>query len=449
MHNRILTRSLLFTLSALIVLLPSCYKNEIQFGNELINSDTRLITIDTVTPELSTYVLDSFATDGYGRLVVGRVVDPYLGTTNASSYFQLGLPTKTSITAELPTTAIYDSIELYLKPDSTWHGDTTKAQTFTLSELAYQPEYSYHDQLYNTSSVELRSVAAWGSKTLAYRPMRRDTISIRLSDTKGNELFQKIKNKAEEIQNETKWLNYLKGLVLQVASSDNGAIYSIPIGDSTISVRLHYHVTLPVRDERVIEFPLTRTAYQFNRVVTDRTGTSLEPTYRGQKLFPATKTTPYSFTQSGTGVMMKITFPSLRSVLKLAETVRLLDAKLILRPIETSWDYGVFPLPSSLFMVQTDERDLIGSTLASSSGSNLQASPQIDIITKHDTRYEYNVTSYISYLLNTAGTEKTGMFVMQETPGTAKMMDRAVFGSPDHPTQAYRTELQITIMALE
>jgi hypothetical protein len=440
-------RTVCCSLLVLTTLLTSCYKNQIEFGNDLNESDTRVVTVDTVTPVLSTYVLDSFPTSASNLLLLGRVIDPLLGTTNASSFFQLGLPTKSNITDDLPNDASYDSLALIMTPGNTYYGDTTKAQTLSVYELAYQPQYSYADRLYNTDNVQ-KLATPWASQSVKVGPVRGDSLFIRLNNSKGLELFNKIRTKASEVQNEDNFLNYIKGFCVQVADNDNGAVYNFGIGDSTMKMRLYYHVTLPYKQDKVIEFPITRSAYQFNRIVTDRSGTALTPQYTGQKEFFASKAAPFGFTQTGTGVMLKIKFPYLREVLKLSSTVKLLNAQLILRPVEKTFDYSVFPLPPSIYMSQTDATNSIGYSIPDITTSSTQyASPIIDEIYKLDSRYVFNVTSFINYLLSTANSTENGVFVMEEVPGQAKLMNRAVMGSWQNPQ--YRTQLVLTMMTID
>src|SRR5262245_30451548 len=99
-------------------LMESCYKKEIQFGNNLAESHTRLITVDTVTPVMSTYVLDSFATSATNMAFIGRYNDTWLGNTTASTYLQFGAPyLSEDVSTLIPNDAVYDSLEITLKPN--------------------------------------------------------------------------------------------------------------------------------------------------------------------------------------------------------------------------------------------------------------------------------------------------------------------------------------------
>lgn len=432
-------------LCLLITLFTSCYKEEIKFGDIGGDSYTRIITIDTITPVLSTIVLDSFPTSNNGILLIGRWEDPLLGATRASSYFQMGLPASvTSIT--FPNDAVYDSLALTLKPNKQYYGDTSQAQTFSVYELAYQPDYTYANSLFNTSTTT-RLSAPLGSITQRIRPGRNDSLQIRLPNAKGAELFNKIKVQAQEIKSEDNFLNYLRGFCIQVNDSDKGAIFGFN-ADSSVKMKLYYHTTIPVYQEHVIEFALTRTSYQYNQVLTNRTGTALEALSAGQEEFFTSKQYPYAFTQAGTGVMMKMKFPSLRTILGLGSVVKLLSAKVVIKPVEQTFDEYGYRLPDTLFLAQTDATNTIGNSIPDAGGSaTLYSSPFIDYIYRLNTNYTFDVSTYINYLLNTPGTTEGGVFVLEEYPGSAKKMNRALMGSWNHPK--YRTQLVLTVMTVE
>ncbi|WP_350340008.1 DUF4270 family protein [Paraflavitalea speifideaquila] len=97
-------------------LLISCYKEPIKFGDMGNDNYTRVITIDTITPILSTYVLDSFPTSNNNILLIGRWEDPLMGTTRANTFFQLGLPASIA-NLTFPNDAVYDSLAMTLRPN--------------------------------------------------------------------------------------------------------------------------------------------------------------------------------------------------------------------------------------------------------------------------------------------------------------------------------------------
>lgn len=433
-------------LCLITILFTACYKDEIKFGNMNGESYTRIITIDTVTPVLSTYVLDSFPTSGNNIVLVGRWEDPLLGPTKASSFFQLGLPAGVT-DISFPNDAVFDSLAFTLKPNKQYYGDTLQPQTFTLYELAYQPDYTYANRLYNTSSTATLPTPL-GSATQTFRPGRPDSLQIRLPQSKGLELYNKIKAKAQEVSSADNFLNYIRGFSIQVSNTDKGAIWGFNTADSSIVMKLRYHTTIPDYKEHEIVFTLTRTEYQYNQVLTNRTNTPLQPQVAGQQEFFTSKAVPYAFTQAGTGTMMKIKFPSLRSLLGMGSVVKLLSAKLTIKPVERLFDdVGGYRLPDTLFLAQTDATNIIGSAIPNSSGGTAYSIPYIDYIDRENTNYSFDVSSYINYLMNTPGVTEDGVFALEEYPGSTKKLNRGVMGSWEHPK--YKTELVLTVMLIE
>ncbi len=419
----------------------SCYKNEIQFGNDNPDSFNKIITIDTITPVFSTFVLDSFPTSGNGVLLVGRFNDPVLGPTSARTFFQVGLPASTDI-ALLTADAIYDSIAVVLKPNTNYYGDTAIAQTYTLLELAEQPDYTYQSRIYNTSSFStLPQPLATISKPLT---PSRDSLSFRLSDLRGKDFFDKLRNNDNQIQTEDNFLNFFKGFCVQVNNTDKGAIYTIP-ADNSATMRIYFHTTNPYFAQHTLTFPLTRSSYQFNQLLANRDGTPLKPSYAGQQEFFATPVQPYAYSQSGMGLLLKVKFPSLKNILTVGSFVRLLSADLVLRPVESSFDLFGSQLPSSLTFFHTDASNVIGYPVVNAGGQTaIAASPVIDNIYRINTNYSFSVTPFIDYLLNTSNTTESGAFILQESPGSAKLLHRAAIGSSY--LAKFQSQLKLTVL---
>lgn len=427
-----------------ILLLSSCYKKQIQFGNDLTDSHTRLVTIDTITPVISTYVMDSFPTSGNSVLLAGRYIDPVVGTVSAQTFFQLGVPA--GIADELPEDATYDSLVLELNPNGYYYGDTSKAISLSVYEMENQPEFTYASRLFNTSSVPVLPAALATVKQLI-RPNVDELVRIRLSDVKGSALFNKINTEGVTLKEETAFLDYFKGLSIQVANNETGAVYAFA-PDSSTKLRLHYHLSNPFPEKKVFEFYVTRTTYQFNRIITDRTGTFLEETANGKFEFPATPAYPYGVTQAGNGTLLKIKFPSLRQLLQLDNVVQLVDAQLVIKPVESTFDPYKLRLPPSFILAQTDATNSIGYTLADGSGEQALMAPVIiDDIYHLNTRYSFAINSYINSLLATPNSAEAGVFVMDETPGSTKNISRAVIGSSMHPQ--YKTQLVLTLLLID
>jgi hypothetical protein len=429
--------------------LSSCHKKDIQVGSDLAESHTRIISIDTVGVVLSSFVKDSFTTNNNNWSLIGNYHDSYLGKTNASTFFQIGLPTLSEDASTLlPKSAVYDSLVLFMKPSGYYYGDTTVPFAITVYELARQPSPDENTRdIYNTSNVPVLS-GTLGSFSRALRPSVKDSVVIKLPQSKGQDFYTKIQNKATQFSSQELFLEYFKGIAIKPTNNSSAAVYGFNLADSSVKVRLHYHLTLPYKQDKVIEFILTRTGAQFNRIVTDRTGTTLQPANNLQKEFFATSTNPFAFTQTGTGVYLKAKFPSLREVLKIDDVVRLIDAKLILKPIRGTYNNYGNRLPSPLIMQVTDEGNLPGAALLDTAGGVLQQrAPVIDDVYGINTAYTFNITAYISSLMNTSGTAENGIFILEQDPTVAKQINRAIIGSGQNAN--FQTKLVLNILTIE
>ncbi|MBO9201390.1 MULTISPECIES: DUF4270 family protein [Niastella] len=446
-HKRVpftLTYCLLF-----IGLLSSCYKKDVQVGSELAESHTRIITVDTVAVQLSSYVLDSFVTNGNNFSLIGNYFDSYAGKTTASTVFQPGLPVLPEDVATLmPKTAFFDSLVLLMRPSGYYYGDTTKPFAVTVNELAEQPDYTYLTYFFNNSKVSLINKPALATYSQVIRPTPRDSVRIKMPQSMGQDWYDKIRTKDTRFTSETNFLDYFKGMYIQPANTTAGSVYGFNLADSSIRLRMYFHQTIPSKIDKYIDFIITRTSYQYNRILTDRTGTPLQPTTTGQHEFFASNTKPFAITQAGTGVYMKATFPSLRNILKVDDVVRLMDAKLILKPVKGTYDYFTNSLPNSLFLRTTDATNIPGSQLLDSTGQAVQyKAPSIDFMYGNNTSYTFNVTAYINSLLNTSGSQDMGLFIIQNDANTAKQINRGVIGSRENIQ--YQTKLVLNILTID
>lgn len=407
-----------------LLILLSCTRKEIEFGSIPENAYTDLAYIDTVSVQLSTVLLDSFKTNADTSFLVGRYADPYLGVVSAKAFFQLGVPT---VIPDIPASAVFDSLCLIIKPNKYYYGDTSKAQTIIVSELAQPIVHTYNEQLFNTSDIPVKQ-GSLGSRRLKISPSATDSIIVRLSDAKGLEFYNKLRQKTSDVTIQTDFINYVYGMCIAVADSDTGAVFGLKGTDASVLMRVHYHNTIPFPEPGFIDFTSRADEYAFTQVLPDRASTGLIPVTPGlSEIFPVT-TNDRAYLQPGTGLSLKMIFPTLKSILNRENNglVKLLKAELVVKPKYLSSDLYQYKLPSSLGLAQTDATNLAGSTLPDSTGqATMVSAPVIDEIYGINNYYRFNVTSYINQLLITAGTEKTGLYLLQQSSG-ARNMDRLV-----------------------
>ena len=429
------TRGCLFVIIFFLFVCQSCYRKDIGFGNLPDNNYTNVAFTDTVQPLLSTVVLDSFATNNAKSFLMGKYKDPYLGVISTKPFFQMTIP---SGTVTIPTSAMYDSFCFIMHPNRYYYGDTTRAQTITINELSDYLNYTYNTSIYNTSNFAVKPVPL-GSKTLKIRPNGDDSIEIRLNDAKGLELFNKLANQANEIQNDANFQDYFKGISLSVNNNDTTAVYGLSAAGTDMVMRVFYHTTAPYYQNLFVDFSLKTSLYSFNQILTDRTGTPLySPNPNGVKEFLSTQTNNESFTQYGTGVLLKAIFPSLHSIVTTDKIIELQKAELVFRPIGSSFDFNKYILPDNLSLAQTNATNTIGGNVA----SNVQ--PVIDEIYGTGTYYKFDVTSFINTLLTTTGNSDEGVFLLQN--GANPNVTRAVMGDSNQPL--FNVQLLVTAIII-
>lgn len=429
------------TLVLMATVLFSCYKKEINFGDDPENNYTRLVYTDTITVRHSTVLTDSFITSGLSNMLIGKYQDPYLGTVDTRAFFRFNT---ISSSAEIPTNAVYDSLTLILRLNHYYYGDTSLPQTINVDELSQAISLSYADQLYNTSDVAVKSPSL-GKRTIRIRPAKDDSITIRLDDVKGMELFNKIKQRSTEITDPSEFLNYFKGVRISVNSSDLTAVYGMKAADSIV-MRLNYHTISPLPENKFLDFTMETGSYSFNQITPDRSGTGLPSSAAGGREIASSQTNGMAFTQYGTGLLLKLTFPSLRTLLNNDDIVRLLKADLIVRPVQQSFDYNRHKLPAKLYLASTNGTNSIGATIPDSTGADQLIEPAFDFIHGENTHYRFNVTGYINELLTTTGTSDYGFFLMEELSTSTRQVTRAVINADG--TGHYKTELLLDLIII-
>ena len=412
----------------------SCYRNDIQFGNLPDNNYTNVVYIDSIEPILSTVVLDSFSTNNASSFLLGKYKDPYMGIISARPFFQMTIP---SAATDVPATAQYDSIAFIIHPNKYYYGDTSRVQTIYVNELDEFINYTYGNYLYNTSNFSVKPVLL-GSRTLKIRPSVDDSIQVKLNDTKGMELFNKLQQQSDEIKSDDNFQNYFKGISLSVGDNDTSAVYGLGGTANDMVMRIFYHTTTPYFQSQWVDFPMKPGSYSFNQLTTDRAGTSLYSPGTGLKEISSEQTNNESFTQFGAGVLLKMTFPSLRGIVTTDKIVELQKAELVVRPVGTSFDLNKFKLPETLYLAATDGTNSLGSPVTNS------IAPVTDEIYNADTYYKFDVTSYINTLLTNTGYQDKGFFLLQSDSGPS--VTRAVMGDNHQPL--YKTQLLITAIII-
>jgi len=403
---------------------------EFVVGSDYLAVSNKVILIDTVTVEMSTINFDSLVTSSQSRILIGNYEDPLFGKIKSNSYFQLAGSSYTLESTGSDTEAVnyvFDSISMILKYDNYYYGDTTKVQTFNIHRITQTVKPNTDDDsFYNNSTL---SYGTESLGTIAYkpRPTEKDSINIKMDATFGSELFQKIKKR--EITGLTNLTEYLKGLVL-VPNIDNSS--SVIGFNATTSVVRMYYSKYQSDDETsyYIDFTIADVSKQFNSISSDKTGTIIQNLPISSSKLSSTLTERQGYIQSGAGVACRIDFPNIKQLKYISEKGAIVDAQLILKPVNNSYSEQ-YPLEDSLRVYVADNLNRISATLLNSAGSTVYG-------TLNQKSDEFNEN--VGYTIPIGGFLQKEMWKTSDSkssliltlPGISKTVDRIVLGDQKH-----------------
>ncbi len=293
---------------SLVVLFCSCDSTE-SFSSDadFIESDVRIIDVDSFDMKMSTYRYDSIISAG-DRLLVGRYVDPYFGEVKASSYIEFS-PNNYYYT--LDDEAVFDSIVLNLRYDGYFYNDTLLTKTIEVRKMAKEMRLpNSQTDYYNTTSIPVESQVI-GQKT--FRPrVGNDSLTVTLSPAFGQHIFTALKS--NNVNDREEFLNYLKGLHISPTASEDAAIIGFSPSDSYIRIYYSYPDQAELESEFIDLVYNSTTKKFFNNISGNTSGTPLQGLGGQENEVSSSTLGDLAFIQSGLGVMTKVTFPSIRNI---------------------------------------------------------------------------------------------------------------------------------------
>lgn len=336
----------------LLIVLYSCDTTEpLSSDSDFIESDTRIINVDTFDIKLTTFKYDSLLSDG-DRMLVGRYADPYFGEVKSHSSIEF---TPTSYNLNVNENVVFDSVVLNLKYDGYYYNDTLLTKTIEVRTMAKEIRLpNSQTDYYNTTTIPVNSQVI-GQKTFKPR-IGNDSLTITLNQTFGQNIFNALKS--HNVNDRDEFLNYLKGFNISPSSDENAAIIGFRPSESY--VRLYYSYP----DQAEVESKYTDLKYSsatkrfFNTVSGNRSGTMLEGLTGDQESeTSSTATNDLSFIQSGLGIFTKVTFPSIRNISEFnGGNGAIFKARLKIKLDSRYYDEN-YPLPDSLHVCTVDQNN--------------------------------------------------------------------------------------------
>jgi hypothetical protein len=421
----------------------SCTKPDIAFGADYLEgSYTNVVIVDTATPLISTVLMDSFITSATGKAVVGKYSDPYFGVVTAESYFAITPATYSDVYSN----TTLDSLELIIKPDKSFYGDTMLPLQINVNQLRDKLEYAENKTVfYNVTSFATSQLL--GCKTFQIRPSITDSIAIRLSNTTGANLLRMLQSKDELVQSQEKFTQYFKGLNISAANT----AFMLGFSDSII-MRLHYKKAGIIQQSNSVDFTLADASLQFNHISINRSGTALSILTSANNEVLSSATNNAGFLQSSTGTVVKIGFPYLKDFLAIKNLVKIVKAELVIEPVNGSFN-GLLTMPPQLRLSETTQLNQIGTDLSAVGSDGTTQALYGDLITDdlygQNTSYAYDVTTYINTQIAVPGANKNGLIISAPTPSFESAFNRLLIGDKANLNGSIKLRLYYVTVKLD
>jgi hypothetical protein len=441
--------SIVPVLSVCIFVLSCSSEEYFKIGTNWVDTNMKLVYIDSCRAKLSTVRIDSTPTYNQGVILVGKYEDvntavpgeKLTGTIKATSYIEVSNP---STTTDLGINTFFDSIVIEMRFNGAYMGDTVNQDmhlfVHQLEERIQAPDVVVGMEMYyNTTSF------AYNPEPLAEAifPMRPgntasgitidggitiEPVRIKLPDALGQELFDSIANKADIFDSNEKFLDHFKGLVF-VAGDEIGTIVGFK-ADTTFKINLYYHVQEEFKTEKVITFSIN-TRNQFNNIITDRTGTNLLPERFTDNEIESHLTGNMAFISAGDGLYTKIEFPDLHNILLMSTYGIVERAILEIRPV-----YGTYqeytPVPLSLSIAASNVSGESESTLTDSQGQSQTGNLIIDPQFWDNTLYTFDVTAFVHNQMSAPANQKLYLTLKLSSNEMQNSTTRLVIGDSNH-----------------
>jgi hypothetical protein len=443
--------TLLFFTGTLLLLLSCEDKGILNADRNFSRSNLQTVSVDTFSVVTSTTLIDSIPTSNSNLLLIGNYKDAFLGTVNASTYFQIGYLSQ----FKPETTAIFDSIALILPYSDYSYGDTTKSIQLNVHELKETLRlrspipYRLEDKmslftlnsaaLYNTSKFQFDPTPLASKNTVFYP--HRDSIAIRLPNAFGQNWFDIAKaDNTQSFKDINEFLSFFfKGIHISATSSTPGAIAGF-LAQRT-KIRIYYRgFQGDIFTNLKFDFPLVNPTLQFNSVLSDRSGTQVSSLVR-RRAISSTLTSNVSFVQSNTGIGTKVEFPTLKNFIQDKRNI-LIDAVLEVYPIQNTYS-NYTPLPKTLTLMTTDDSNVPFDLVPPlTGGTYTQGNISYDWEYGIQTKYSFTITNYlISEASSTISSRITPIFITTVAPIFNTELNRVVLGNQSHATNRIKLKL--------
>lgn len=424
------------------IMMTSCNSDadagEFVVGSDYLSVSNKVILIDTVTVDVSTINFDSLVTSSQSRILVGNYDDPIFGKVKSDSYFQLSATTYSLYNESSDTDApnyVFDSIKMVLKQDKYFYGDTTKVQSLSIHRLTQKVKpNSDDDSFYNNSSLSY-DAESLGSISFKPKPNSMDSVVMKLDNEFGNALFLKLKKL--EISNSDEFIEYLKGFVIKSTSGTSSSIVGFNMSSA---LRLYYSKYQGDSETSLIKnFSILDFSKQFNNITLDRAGTQIQDLPVSSSKLSSLLTGNKAFIQSGTGLACRVDFPNIKQLKYLSEKGAIVDAELIIKPINNTYSVA-YPLVDSLRVFVGDKLNRIKGTLNTVDGTAVYGllNAKSDEFNEN-IEYKISIGAFLQAEMLKESDSRSSLILT--LPSISKAVDRLVLGDQKNSTNKIQLKI--------
>ncbi|SFS70627.1 DUF4270 family protein [Sphingobacterium wenxiniae] len=343
----------------MLLLITACDKDMSVMLDNSATSNVGVTMIDSFTVKTSTIQLDNLPTQATGTLLVGKSNIQQVGSMESSAFFRIGF---SDFTNDIPQGATFDSLNLVLKPNASryYFGDTTVTQKINVHQVTETiettslsgginniatPIYVSGASIFSKQKFTYDSTPL-GSVSFLPRIASMDSLSIKLSPTLGQDFFDLVINNDMRARSNENFQDYFKGLAI-VPDTDN----SLAIGFSdTVRVNINYSYTGAdgFKKNGAKTLSIVQKDLQHNYIHYDRSETVFETLSLTNKEIATSATGGLTYLQAGTGVVAKMTFPSLQDFVR-DDNISINKAELVIESA-SSGSNAAQSIPGSLML---------------------------------------------------------------------------------------------------
>ncbi|MGI4865237.1 MAG: DUF4270 family protein [Janthinobacterium lividum] len=418
---------------SLLLVAAGCSTTPANIGVGLpsVDNTSGAFLVDTLTLRATTVLRDSVVTSTTSNLLVGRYIDPQLGTITARSYTTLAYGG--AFTPD--RNQIADSIVLVLKPDTYRYGDTTKTQTLVeVHELnSFIPVTSYG---FASPKLTPTSVKAAVLNETTPIPLRRarpnlTTLRIRLDPNYGRTIMNEAKNGLLSTQDQFDARH--PGLALLPGANDAAALVRFSTTSTDAALILYYHDPTDVSTAQYHGFTLSGSRHFYQAEATGQQAPLPTLTSLGQ--LDASRTGQQTYIEGLLGLQTKIEIPYLFDLRSFGQHFIITSAMLTAEVPVSTLSTNLTP-PASLSVSTTDQNNHQGTTFISATPYSPNIT-SVDGITQAG--YSWSVLTYCQNVLNN-NIPNNGMLLNTATP---TLPDRVVLGGPRRTTNKMTLRLYL------